>query len=283
MELDEFHVRDFGSGSVGHRNSRSAGDVGIAGVKIHLAGAAAGDDRRRRQHRQHLPTIDVQHVSAETPSRTLRGALGGHHQVDGDVEFQHGDVFHRPNRLDHHSFQFGSGDIAGVQDPALVVAAFAPQVEFVAAVGVPQIAAGGELGAQVDDVAYRFGTGFHDGSHRLFVAQTGAGVERVLNMLVKRVQRIHDTGDSALRQPTVAFIDLPFGDHGDPPSGAAEVQGAGQPGQTAADDDMVKLQNIVVRHNCLNSNEIAGNLLKCTSKGVFFKNIRLGTGVFSAF
>ena len=60
-------------------------------------------------------------------------------------------------------------------------------------------------------------------------------------MLVERVEFVHHTGHSALRQTAVAFVDFPFGEYRCLAAAFRQMVGARQPGQTAADDDMIEL------------------------------------------
>jgi len=109
-------------------------------------------------------------------------------------------------------------------------------------------APGGELDAEVDHFADRRRTGFDDVADRFFVAQTAAGVQGVFDMFVERVERIHHAGDAALRQFGVAVVDHPLGNDRHFASGFGEVQRAGQSGEAAADDDMVKIDDFGIAH-----------------------------------
>lgn len=80
--------------------------------------------------------------------------------------FENPDVRLRTDRFDHHALKFGAGDVPGVQNPALVVAALPAEVILVRILGITEVAAGRELRAEVDEFADRFGAGLDDGADR---------------------------------------------------------------------------------------------------------------------
>src|SRR5579863_54009 len=84
MELDEFHVADFGAGAECHRNTVSGGNLGIGGVAIELAKSAGG-----QQHSGARPGVlftrigdDVNAADASAVENQIRGEFK---LADGDV------------------------------------------------------------------------------------------------------------------------------------------------------------------------------------------------------
>ncbi len=140
--------------------------------------------------------------------------------------------------FDQGTLDLGSGDVSGVEDAALVVPPLPSEVEFVLMLGVAEFAAGGEPGAEFDQVPDGVRTGFDDFADHVFFAELDARGQRVADMFIKRVGVIPDAGDAALRQFRVAVIDFRFGDDDHFLAGPCQVQRGGQSCQSAADDDM---------------------------------------------
>ena len=160
--------------------------------------------------------------------------------------FENLDVGPGADGVDHDAFEFGAGDVAGVEDAALVMPAFTAEIELFGAFGEPEFAAGGEFRAEPDQFLNRFRAAFDDGAHGADVAQSGAGVEGVLDMFVEGVEIVHDAGDASLGETAVAFVDLALGENRDRMARIGEMKCAFQSGQTAADDQMVEFQYFAV-------------------------------------
>ena len=135
-----------------------------------------------------------------------------------------------------------------MQNPALVVAALPAEVILVRILGITEVAAGRELRAEVDEFADRFGAGLDDGADRTGIAEPGAGLERVLHMLLERVEAVDHAGDAALGKTAVALEDFTFGHDRDAAAGFGQMQRARQSGQTAADHKMVEFLNFTDFH-----------------------------------
>ena len=67
VKLDEFHVGDPTTGPPGHGDAVSGGDIGIAGVKVCLAGAAGGQDYRPSAERIDVSRLTIEDVCPVTP------------------------------------------------------------------------------------------------------------------------------------------------------------------------------------------------------------------------
>lgn len=171
MELDELHIRDLRPGPVGHRDARTARDVRIAGVQIDFARSAARDGGGGREESRDVAGFSIQHIRAETAVRPADVEPGADDQVDRDMVLENFDVRSRPDRLDHGALQLRAGDVPGMQDAALVMAALAPEVVLIGAVGVAEFAAGGEFRAERNDLPDRGGAGFDDRAHRADVGK----------------------------------------------------------------------------------------------------------------
>ena len=122
------------------------------------------------------------------------------------------------------------GCIGRVNDAALAVAAFAGQVE--AEFG---LLVAGERHALRDQPFNGLAAMRHDEAGRGLVAQSGAGDQRVLHVLVMAVMRVEHGRNTALRPVTGAVTQRAFGDH-DHLAVLRKMQGDGQTGQAAADD-----------------------------------------------
>ena len=248
MELDEFHICDLRARPVGHGDAGAAGDIRIARVQIDLPGAAAGDRRRGRKHGHDGAVLHIEHIRAETAVRTAEVQPVADHEVHGDMVFENPDVRLRTDRFDHHALKLGAGDVPGVQNPALVVAALPAEVILVRILGITEVAAGRELRAEVDEFADRFGAGLDDGADRTGVAEPGAGLKRILHMLLERVEAVDHAGDAALGKTAVALEDFTLGHDRDAAAGFGQMQRARQSGQTAADHKMVEFLNFTDFH-----------------------------------
>ena len=249
VELDELHIGDFCSGPVAHCHAGTTGDIRVAGIKINLSSSAAGDGGGGSESGENLSGFGIENVGAETAVGAGDGKPCAYNEIDGDMVFKNGDVGAVFHAFNHYPFQFGSGDVAGVKHAALVVSAFAAEVEVVRIVGVAEFAAGGEFCTESDDFADRFGAGFNDSADSIFVAHSGTGSEGILNMFFKCIIVIHHAGNPALSTAAVAFVDGAFGEYGDTAAALCQMPRGGKPRKTAADNDMVKMFNFTELHD----------------------------------
>ena len=131
-------------------------------------------------------------------------------QVEGEGVVPEGDVRAGPRGGDDGPHHFETGRVPqGVDDAAVAVPAFARQRET-AVLDV-------ELRPPGDELLDFGGSGMDHTFHDLAVAQSVAGDERVLDVVLERVLRIEDAREPALRVRTVALGDAVLGDdqHGE--------------------------------------------------------------------
>ena len=86
VKLNELHVGDFGSGTVCHGDTRTAGDIGIAGVQINFARTAAGQRCGVTEEGQDLAGAGIQRVEADTTVRPGYFEPFGRDKVDGTMD-----------------------------------------------------------------------------------------------------------------------------------------------------------------------------------------------------
>lgn len=86
--------------------------------------------------------LHIEHIRAETAVRTAEVQPVADHEVHGDMVFENPDVRLRTDRFDHHALKLGAGDVPGVQNPALVVAALPAEVILVRILGITEVARG---------------------------------------------------------------------------------------------------------------------------------------------
>ena len=108
------------------------------------------------------------------------------HQVNGNVVFKNLDVGLRRHRRQQRPLDLAAGDILGVQNAPFRVAAFSSQVQLAGAVGEGDFALG-KLHAQFDQLGNARWAFFDDRADRRFLAQPGAGLERVAHVRLEGV------------------------------------------------------------------------------------------------
>ena len=134
---------------------------------------------------------------------------------------------HLGQRAGHHA---PGGVAARVDDPRHRVGAFLAQDELAVALV--------ELGAQLLQFADARGTLLHQHAHGLDVAETDAGLERVVEVQVGRVVLAHSGGYAALSQKGGGLIERALGDEAHVPA-VGRTDGGGQPRDAAADHEDV--------------------------------------------
>ena len=160
--------------------------------------------------------------------------------------FEHVDVRVGAAGGDEGAFDLLAGDVARVEDAALVVAALASEVEIAVARlgrGLAHLLARGEVRADVVDEpldALRAAADdVHDG---LRAAQMRPGFKRVGKVFLERVADVGHAGDAALRHFRIAVVDGAFRDDADGTGMMfREHEGRGKPRQPAAYDQMVEI------------------------------------------
>ena len=144
MELDELHVGDGSSGTVGHGDAVPRHNVRVGGLRVDLPGAPTSQHGGETHEPAHLPGPLVQHVGpkAVADADGRRGCIRVvvHYQLRGKVVLEQVHVGVGPGGSEQGPLHLGAGEVGGVDDAAVAVAALPCEVE--AAVGVT-----GELGA----------------------------------------------------------------------------------------------------------------------------------------
>ena len=125
-----------------------------------------------------------------------------------------------------------AGDVAGVEDAALGVAAFAAEIEF--ALAILQLALV-ELHAEVDQLLDAAGPSLTMSADHGFIAQPGAGVEGIAHVELEGILAAGHAGDAALRPGGVRFCAAALGNDDHRAVGGGRA-GEAEPGHAAADD-----------------------------------------------
>src|SRR3990170_1606421 len=177
VELDELHVGDLRADPVAHGYAVACRDVRVAGIQVDLPGPAGGEHGRLGQE-----GIDGSGLLVEgiRPPDSLFFSRG-------------------------HELGMG-GEVDGVDDPPLGVAAFFPEVEPVPGPGPLR-----ELDAELDELVYPGRAVPDDKLDYLLVAQARAGVEGVFYVRLEGVLFAQDRGYAALGVECGRLRDVPFG------------------------------------------------------------------------
>ena len=246
MELVELHVRDLGERAVAHGDARAAGDVRVAGVEVDLAAAARGERGGEGCDRDDGVLTAVQRIRADAAVLAHPAHVPGADEVDRHVVFEHVDVRVGAAGGDEGTFDLLAGDVARVEDAALVVAALASEVEVAVSGfgrGLAHLLARGKVRADVvDEPLDALRAAPHDVHDGLRTAQMRPRLKRVGEVFLEGVADVCHAGDAALRHLRVAVVDGAFRDDADG-SGVMfrEHEGGGKPCKTASYDQMVEI------------------------------------------
>ena len=212
---------------------------GIRGVEVDLPGAASGEQRRLREHRHHLARLLVEHVGAKAVE--VRPELAHVHaevvlrdQIDGEVVLEQIDVGVVAHLREQRPLDLAARHVGGVDDPVGRVPALAAEVERC----VRCLALVIEVRAERHQLTHALRPLRHDDPHHLLIAQPGPRYERVVNVVLDGVGRVHHRRDSALRVVRVRLRRCLLGDDRD---GAvlSGAEGERESGHPAADDEKV--------------------------------------------
>lgn len=226
VELDELQVGDLGPGAQGERHAVAGGDGRVGGGREDLAHAAGGED--------HGGGVDGADAVVPPLAHDVQGDAGGAAFGVGE-EVEDEGVLDGADGAGAHGLDQGAGDLragrvaARVGDPAPVVAALAGERDGAGRVGLV------EDGAGVDEPAYRVGPLGDEQAHGVLVAESGAGDEGVVEVLLGRVALAERGGDAALRPPRRPVVEPRLGDDDRTQPGRRAAQGGGQTGDAAAD------------------------------------------------
>jgi hypothetical protein len=195
VKLHELHVRDPTPGAPGHGDAVASGHIRVAGIEVDLVRASGRQDDEACEIGLDLSGAEIQDVGAETAMvsfvvKVLRGD-----EVDGDVLLEQGDV-----RLGPHLCLEGRGDrlsgrISGMDHASMGVSAFAGEV---IAAGRAAALVACELDALIEQPVDVVGATLDDMFDDPSVAESGSGLQGVLNMGLDRVRRVQNGRDAAL-------------------------------------------------------------------------------------
>ncbi|MNY07722.1 hypothetical protein D3C86_1405390 [compost metagenome] len=234
MELDEFHVRHPAAGAPRHGNAVAGRGVRVGRIEIDLARTAGGQHRVGGRDRAHGARGVVEHIEA-VAAVARQAELGGRDQVDRKMIFDDRDVRVLSRLLGQRGDHGVARGVRRVDDAAAAVAAFARQVEAQFGLRVAR-----EGHAPVDEPLDGFAPVLHDEARRSFVAQAGAGNQRVLRVLVVAVAGVEHCGDAALGPVAGALGHGALAENNNPVA-IGQFQRDGEAGQPAADDRDVEV------------------------------------------
>lgn len=238
MELDELHVRNRGSGAVGHGHPVARGDVRVGRVEVHLSTTTGGEDDRRCSigfDRLRGPVEDV-HPHATVGSGNAH--LAGGYEIDREMILEDVDVGFGGDGLEEGPFDLGAGGVLGVQDAPAGMPAFPREVET-PSIGVGRVGILVETGAQFDEFGDPGGAFLKDGADDVLAAEAGAGVEGVPDVEFDGVVGSPDRSNAALGPVGVGVGAVLLGDDGHG-AVAGGTEGKGQSGDAGAKDEEVE-------------------------------------------
>ena len=138
--------------------------------------------------------------------------------------------------LNQGFLDIASGDIAGMENPAHGMTAFATEVR--GAVGCLI-----ELQSHVPEVVHAGGTVFDDCADGLDIAESGTGIERIGDMLLEGIVCEGDAGDAALCEIGIAILRFAFC-HNDHLAVRREVMRGGESGESGSDNQKIAVKDI---------------------------------------
>ncbi len=128
MKLHEFHIGDRRPRPVGHRHAVARGDVGIAGVEIHLARPPGGQQGDRGEESMDRQGIRIQYVGAETAiALGSPGPMSGQ-EIDRTMVLEKCDSGMGGGAVQQGLLDFAARGIPMVENPALGMPAFPGEV-----------------------------------------------------------------------------------------------------------------------------------------------------------
>ena len=178
------------------------------------------------------------------PAETPRGD-----EVDRRVVFENVDLLIRAGGGEQGVVNSFAGDIAGMDDAALVMPAFTAEVKLVALllfVVFADLAAGGEMRSELHQPLNLLRPGFHDSADVDRIAEVVARRECIGDMLIKGVALVQHARNAPLRETGVADFRLAFADNADAPVRFfRKHQSGGESGYASADNQMIVLNGFV--------------------------------------
>ena len=256
-------------GTPGHGHAVAGGDVGIGRVEIDLAAAAGGQQRDRRGEGLDLAGLLVEDIDPEALVVAGVAELLAGDQVNREVVLEDRDVRLVGHRRQQGALDFAAGDVLGVEDAALGMAALPAEVELARAVRTGYLALG-EMHAQLDQLRNARRAILDDRAHGRFLAQAGARFERVAHVQFEGVLLARDGGDAALGVVGIRLGAVLLGDDRHAPV-RRDFQRKRQPGNAAAQDKEIEL----LHRRALSINRV---LPMNTASAMCVPRATLGTG-----
>ena len=216
MELDEFHVRDFGAGAPCHGEAVSGGDAGVGGVQINPSAAAGGQNDMIGSEGDDLASGFVEDVDTDAAVCADVAQFPEGDQINGHVIGQGLNPGGHPGRLHQCILDGAAGGVFGVKDAAHGVPPFMAQIELREAGG---LRAPIKLDADFDQFADPAGAIGDDTADDGLVAESIAGLQSVLDVEFKGVLCAGYAGDPSLCVAGVGFVGSAFCDDGHRPKG----------------------------------------------------------------
>ncbi len=239
MELDELEIFYRQAGAPGHGQPVARSYVRIAGIKVNLAPPARGQDGVRRARGGNLPGLLIEEIHTRAAIFPGKSQVAGGYQVNAHAMLKDGHPGHRPHAVQQQPLHFVARDVPAMQHPPAGMAAFAAQI-VTAGFRWRQL---GKLQSETLQFRNPRRPGGEDGFHHPPVAQPGAGHQRVVDMLLQAVIRSNHAGNPALGVIGVALRAVFLGQHSHP-AVPAQVDGRHQPGDAAAHDQEIKIQDL---------------------------------------
>ena len=225
MELHELEVADRGPGAVRHGDAVAGGDGRVGRAPVDPAGASRGEDRHHRHVEVELPVVEAHRQRADA-------APVQREQVDDELVLVELDAAADLGRLGQGARDLAAGGVAaGVNDARHRVRAFAPQHDL----AVHAV----EVGADLHELAHAVRALVDEHPDRVLVAEPGAGLDRVLEVEVRRVGLAERGGDAALGEERGRVVEARLGEQPDAPA-AGGGDGGRQAGDAAAQDEHVE-------------------------------------------
>ena len=196
MELDELEVGQVGAGPVRHRHAVARRDIRIGGIGVDLPAAPGRDHDPVRQAGAARERFPLQDPGPDHAAGVVAGQADfpAQDQVHPQMILIDPDIGFGAAGFEQARLQFAAGQVGGVQDPVMGMAAFPPEGER----AVPVLGLAAEIhpvGEQaIDQPRAALDHPAHDG----LPAEPGSGDEGVVHMGVEIVGGRQDGRDPAL-------------------------------------------------------------------------------------
>ena len=162
-----------------------------------------------------------------------QAGIGLSDQVKRDMMLKQFNTVALFDLVDQSAMNCAAGSVCTVNNASVAVSAFLGEVVLAA------VSFLGKADALFDEPFDGLFTAFHGKTHSIFMAETGACVERIVDMSIDGILVVEDGGNTALGEPGGAFVQVGFAENGYLMFGC-QLQCQGQACCTATDDEDVK-------------------------------------------